>query len=149
MCFTSNSHGVRNNLENNEIYVETSDHQISQYWARLLSYHLIQAMKKPTHLFIITLGILLASFVPHGKAVNFRNELPKTVSDEKTEDDVDVQQKIFVKEANDQNLVEMDLDLEDEVMDIQGIHRDLGKWSDHDKKKKKKKKKKHHKKKWW
>ena len=142
MCFISNSHGVRNNLQNNEIYVETSDYQISQYWERLLSFHLIQAMNKPTHLFIITLGILVASFLPHGKAVNFRNELPKTVLDEKTEDDVDVQQKVFVKEANDQNLIEMDLDLED--------HRDLGKWSNNDKKKKKKKKKKkQHHKKWW
>jgi len=105
-------------------------------------------MNKPTHLFIITLGILLASFVPHGKAVNFRNELPNTVLDEKTEDDVEVQQKVFVKEANDQDLIEMDLDLEDEVIDIQGIRRDLGKWSNNDKKKKKKKKKHHHKK-WW
>ena len=105
-------------------------------------------MNKPTHLFIITLGILLASFVPHGRAVNFRNELPKTDLDEKTEDDAEVQQKFFVKEANDQNLIEMDLDLEDEVMDIQGIRRDLGKWSNNDKKKKKKKKKHHHKK-WW
>ena len=121
-----------------------------EYWERLLSFHLTQAMNKPTHLFIITLGILVASFLPHGKAVNFRNELPKTVLDEKTEDDVDVQQKVFVKEANDQNLIEMDLDLEDEVLDIQGIPRDLGKWSNNDKKKKKKKKKKkHHHKKWW
>jgi hypothetical protein len=107
-------------------------------------------MNKPTHLFIITLGILLASFLPHGKAVNFRNELPKTVLDEKTEDDVYVQQKVFVKEANDQNLIEMDPDLEDEVVEVQGIRRDLGKWSNNDKKKKKKKKKKkHHHKKWW
>ena len=106
-------------------------------------------MNKPTHLFIITLGILVSSFLPHGKAVNFRNEPPKTLLDEETEDDVDVQQKVFVKEANDQNLIEMDLDLEDEVLDIQGIHRDLGKWSNNDKKKKKKKKKKHHHKKWW
>ena len=112
----SNSHGVRNNLQNNVIYVQTSDYQISQYWARLLSFHLIQAMNKPTHFFIITLGILLARFFAHGKAVNFRNELPKTVLDEKTEDDVDVQQKVFVKEADDQNLVKMHLDLEDEVI---------------------------------
>ena len=92
----------------------------------------------------------MASFLPHGKAVNFRNELPKTFLDEKTEDNVEVQQKVFVKEANDQNLIEMDLDLEDEVLDIQGIPRDLGKWSNNDKKKKKKKKKKkHHHKKWW
>jgi len=129
--------------------VETSYYQISQYWACLISFHLIQAMNKPTHLFILTLGILLASFVPHGRAVNFRNELPKTDLDEKTEEDVEVQQKVFVKEANDRNLIEMDLDLEDEVMDIQGIRRDLGKWSNNDKKKKKKKKKKHHHKKWW
>jgi hypothetical protein len=128
--------------------VETSYYHISQYWARLLSYHLIQAMKKATHLFFITLGILLACFVPHGKAVNFRNELPETVLDEKTEDDVDVQQKVFVKEVDDQNLIEMNLDIEDEVMDIQGIRRDLKKWSNPDKKKKKKKKKHHHKK-WW
>jgi len=111
--------------------------------------HLFQAMNKQTHLFIITLGILLVNFVPHGKAVNFRNELPQTVLDEKTEDDVDVQQKVFVKKANNQNLIKMDLDLEDEVIDIQGIRRDLGKWSNNDKKKKKKKKKKHHHKKWW
>ena len=37
----------------------------------------------------------------------------------------------------------------DEIMDIQGIRRDIGKWSNNDKKKKKKKKKKkHHHKKW-
>ena len=33
MCFMSNSHGVRNNY-----LCETNDYQISQYWARLLSY---------------------------------------------------------------------------------------------------------------
>jgi len=37
----------------------------------------------------------------------------------------------------------------DEIMGIQGIRRDIGKWSNNDKKKKKKKKKKkHHHKKW-
>jgi len=142
----TNSQGVRNIVQKYEIYVETNDYQISQNWATRLSVHSFQAMNKATHLFIITLGILLASIFPNGKAVNFRNELPKTVLDEKTVDDVDVHQKVFVKEANDQNS-EMNLDLEDEVMDIQEIRRDLGKWSHHDKKKKKKKK--HDNKKWW
>ena len=122
---------------------------ISHNLAIFLYHRLTQAVNKSTHLFIITLGILLARIFPHGNAVNLKNDLIQTVLDEEVEDNVAVLQKVFVKDANDQNSIRINLDFEDEVVEVQGIRRDLGKWSHHDENlKKKKKKKSSHKSSW-